>query len=191
MRFGHLELDEIGKFVHDPFWKGCSVVAPTPDGHAADSKEFCRRCVAAEDYFKHEIMPAAGQSRFEARSGYWFGTRWHDVRLAWLCGPLWWNFKFGAVLSMHPYESYAQSHLCGRLGGALLRSAELPVGPIGLKGVIGVIGPIGPIGLSQGGNGRAVGLMGPISPMPHTIRRQILCECVGRGSPVPSGRLAR
>jgi hypothetical protein len=74
MRFFHRALDEIGKNVYHPFRKRRAVVAPAPYGHFADTEEFCRRCVAAEDHPEHKIMPTAGEPGFKARSGYWLET---------------------------------------------------------------------------------------------------------------------
>jgi len=113
VRFGHLALDEIGKFFHHPFGKGCSVVAPTPDGHFTDSEEPRRRCVAAKHDSEQKIMLAAGEPAFEARSSYDFGTRWHDDRLVWLCGPISRNsFRVSNALSNGVPQRFPTGFVC-------------------------------------------------------------------------------
>lgn len=82
MSFGHFALHQVGQSLDDALGKRCPIMAPPPDGHAADPEISSGFAVGPEDDLEDEIVPATGDPALEAeRRCYGLRTKWHVDQL--------------------------------------------------------------------------------------------------------------
>jgi hypothetical protein len=86
-RVSDFRLNAISQNVEYPLRQRRSIVPIPPNLHFGEAKRPCCCTIGAKGDFEREIILAAGQPAFEARSRYELGTLWHEVIVRWLRDP--------------------------------------------------------------------------------------------------------
>ena len=66
-RFLHFSLEAAAQIVQYSLRNGCLLMAPAPDGHAADTEEPRGCAITSKSHFEDQIVLATGESAFKAR----------------------------------------------------------------------------------------------------------------------------